>query len=312
MNKKVLVHNGHSNLMHIALEGLFREHFEVIPLSKIEEYPKKDCALWIEFSLVDQEWYKPYIADGYKLIIDHFWDSYVEEPSITESNSLTLRAKNFVWWNFAIWWLDHYRDVEFDFTKNADHFFLMLLRKDRRHRTNLYEIMTPFLDSSLYSYMERGVSIQEDVGTDPVIDVNGKWYQHTHFSLVSETWVVQHEQYPTFISEKTFKPIAWQHPFITFGVPNTLTYLHESGFETFGHIIDESYDKIIDVTLRLQKIFEIVSELYKDYLSGKNLFSDHVTKEKLIHNYYHFYNKELLHKMFYDEVVTVLNEFLET
>ena len=48
------------------------------------------------------------------------------------------------------------------------------------------------------------------------------------------------------MSEKLAKVIAMNRIFVHVGVKNYLAQLHDLGFQTFGHIIDESYDEIAD------------------------------------------------------------------
>lgn len=47
-----------------------------------------------------------------------------------------------------------------------------------------------------------------------------------------------------FLSEKTFKPIVCQHPFIIFGSKGSLSNLRDLGYKTFHPYIDESYDEL--------------------------------------------------------------------
>lgn len=48
------------------------------------------------------------------------------------------------------------------------------------------------------------------------------------------------------ITEKVYKPIIVNRPFIVYGIPNLFSMLKKEGFKTFDGIIDESYDTIID------------------------------------------------------------------
>lgn len=57
-----------------------------------------------------------------------------------------------------------------------------------------------------------------------------------------------------FITEKTLKPILAEQIFLIQGCKNTLSYLHELGIETFGDIIDESYDTEQNWLIRTERI----------------------------------------------------------
>lgn len=71
---------------------------------------------------------------------------------------------------------------------------------------------------------------------------------HTIYSLTK--WSIVTETLGTggcfFLSEKLAKVIAMNRIFVHVGARNYLSQLHELGFQTFGHIIDESYDSIED------------------------------------------------------------------
>jgi hypothetical protein len=198
---------------------------------------------------------------------------------------------------------------------SPDHFFLLLMNLQRDHRDQLFEITKPYHDISLYSYVERGYYIKDDVpatrtpfqvGTSDQSFYNPAWYAQTSFSMVSESLVTEKR----FISEKIFKPLAFQHAFVVHGTPGSLQYLHELGFETFDHVIDEGYDKELDHLLRLQLIQSMLKNLYQEYSTGKPLFADTVSQQKIQHNYHNFYNVDKLDQMWVTEIVNPVREFL--
>ena len=86
-------------------------------------------------------------------------------------------------------------------------------------------------------------------------------YKDTAFSLVSETYYFDFENYGRFITEKTFKPIAYHHPFILVNKPFSLKLLRDLGYKTFSPFIDESYDEEIDDIKRLHLILKEVERL---------------------------------------------------
>jgi hypothetical protein len=47
---------------------------------------------------------------------------------------------------------------------------------------------------------------------------------------------------PMRITEKPLKPLVNLHPFVALGNPGSLAQLRSFGFQTFGSVIDESYD----------------------------------------------------------------------
>jgi hypothetical protein len=58
------------------------------------------------------------------------------------------------------------------------------------------------------------------------------------------------------LTEKILRPIACGKPFILAATPGSLKYLQSYGFETFGSLIDESYDLVLDSQARLDLIIE--------------------------------------------------------
>jgi len=85
-----------------------------------------------------------------------------------------------------------------------------------------------------------------------------KYYEETYFSVITET--TYHENVP-FLSEKIFKAIAMGHPFIIAGSPNTLEHLRKLGYMTYGSIIDEGYDTILDHGDRMLAIVDEIERL---------------------------------------------------
>lgn len=96
---------------------------------------------------------------------------------------------------------------------------------------------------------------------------NGLWgeiylwaepYIDTYFSVISETVF----DYPYSLrSEKIYKPIAIGHPFVAAANCGFYRDLHRAGFKTFGHLIDESFDRIENNQDRLERIITVVQDL---------------------------------------------------
>jgi len=88
--------------------------------------------------------------------------------------------------------------------------------------------------------------------------VNPAAYVDTSFSLVTETIF----DYPhTFRTEKIWKPMIMCHPFVVAANPGYYRDLHNAGFETFGHLIDESFDQIDDPTDRANRVVAVVKDI---------------------------------------------------
>jgi hypothetical protein len=83
-------------------------------------------------------------------------------------------------------------------------------------------------------------------------------YRDTYFSLVTET-VIEHPW--SFRTEKIAKPLMIGHPFIVATGPGYYRDLHQLGFQTFGHVIDESFDSIENHQDRMDRIIAVVKDL---------------------------------------------------
>ena len=90
-------------------------------------------------------------------------------------------------------------------------------------------------------------------------------YIDTYFSLVTETVV---EQPWPFRTEKIAKPLAIGHPFIVATSPGYYRDLHRLGFQTFGHVIDESFDSIQNHQDRMDRIVSVVQDLCQQNLDS--------------------------------------------
>ena len=110
------------------------------------------------------------------------------------------------------------------------------------------------------------------------------------------------------LTEKTFKPIVLEMPFILVATQGSLKYLRSYGFKTFDGIIDESYDEEVDDFIRLEKVTKLLSDI--NNLSVLERQEIHKQCLPIIeHNYNHFYFggfEEILWK----ELTNMLNELL--
>jgi len=90
------------------------------------------------------------------------------------------------------------------------------------------------------------------------------------------------------LTEKTFKAIALEMPFILVAPAHSLEYLRSYGFETFAPYIDESYDLIEDPVARIEAVTQILLEIQARSAAAKNqLHQDLLSRVE--HNYHHFY-----------------------
>jgi hypothetical protein len=74
----------------------------------------------------------------------------------------------------------------------------------------------------------------------------------------------------THLTEKTFKAIALEMPFVLVAPQHSLEYLRSYGFRTFAPHIDESYDSIEDPVLRIERVTQILLEIQARSAAAKN------------------------------------------
>ena len=96
--------------------------------------------------------------------------------------------------------------------------------------------------------------------------------EQTYFNIVTETVFFDSGEQNTVgqrttdmggltFTEKTFKPMLLEHPFILVARPGSLQLLRNYGFQTFGDYWDESYDTITDHVKRIEAIMNLISDL---------------------------------------------------
>ena len=122
-----------------------------------------------------------------------------------------------------------------------------------------------------------------DTGLSRVIPISV--FNETAYSIIAET---DHDNTLSFFSEKTAKPMIARRLFVAFTGYKFLQNLRTLGFCTFGNVIDESYDLIIDDAARYAAAFEQVK-----YLCGTDQ-TDILAKiaPALEHNHTHIMNTD--------------------
>lgn len=106
------------------------------------------------------------------------------------------------------------------------------------------------------------------------------------------------------LTEKTFKAIALEMPFVLVAPANSLCYLRRYGFRTFDTVWDESYDLETDDLKRLEKVTALLAHLDQQSPSERLEIKNKCT-EIVEHNFRHFYGggfeeilwKELQHML---------------
>lgn len=220
-----------------------------------------------------------------------------------------INVENWFWYNESLWYTcdKNFQYQNYVPNRTNNKLFFMPIKRSKPFRTQIVEKFVDVLDQATWSYVERWCDGKHLVTRkdNPVARIGwdrqfeSEWYDDTYFTVAVETYhghadvinerngIVSDECGPAelFITEKTYKPIAHQHPFMILGMKGTLAHLHSLGFETYDHIFDESYDSLDFFDDRLDLVYSNIKSF------SKERYSDPLTKQKIKHNYDRFYDR---------------------
>lgn len=108
------------------------------------------------------------------------------------------------------------------------------------------------------------------------------------------------------LTEKSFKPIVMQQPFIIQSCRGSLEYLRRYGFRTFGEFWDESYDEADDVD-RTTKIGKLLQDINNMSQKEKTTLQTAVNST-VEHNFQWFYGKEF-EEILWKELTTMIGKW---
>ena len=113
-------------------------------------------------------------------------------------------------------------------------------------------------------------------------------FAETQDSLVYVPTETVYFGHRTHITEKTFKAIALEMPFVLVAPAGSLEYMREYGFKTFSGIFDESYDTETNDIHRIDRVIKLLKDL--DSLTVKERQQIHRACLPVVeHNFNHFY-----------------------
>ena len=76
------------------------------------------------------------------------------------------------------------------------------------------------------------------------------FFADSYVNVILETHLDTDQSLGAFLTEKTFKPIKNSQPFVIIGAPGSVAQLKKLGYRTFDHVIDHSYDSVVNNTQR--------------------------------------------------------------
>ena len=247
-----------------------------------------------------QQWAQHMAESGCKVLINNLWEQ--TDTNYTWARYLT--NTNWFWYNESLWYDQlGYRDYRPN--RTYQHLAFMPINRPNDCRDRVVEQLAPELDRILYSYQDK--TLPNDAPRNHVHwqrYFNPDWYDSTCFSLVVETT----EQLPVngipFVTEKSFKPVAFRHPFQIQAAPGTLEYIQAQGFVTYNNMFDESYD-LLSGDARLTKIQQNLREFKQEPYTAETL-------ERIEHNHARFFDHTVVSQRIQQEIIDPLREYAET
>lgn len=301
------------------LTGLIKQHFDIEKYDPTEKYDLASTALVITLTNQDP-WWKPLHQQGFKMIIDNtrevpeavlqFWlpttDPRILDHKPVPETAFVLNVPDYFWFSESV----RYHNLQQDLYKprpQRRYKALIPMNRDKPHRTELWSQLGAELDQCRWSYVEHGHTMTDD--TPGPLNVwyhyiNPDWYDQCCFSVVAESLADPFvaDRVP-FITEKTWKAVGMQHPFMIVGEPGTLEYMHRLGFETFENLWSESYDHTQDIKQRVAQVVENVVQYTKEPL-------DQLTLQKIQHNHARFYNQDLVAQGVLKQIIEPIQEYV--
>jgi len=312
MKLKLLLHNDdRTSFSHDHIQSLLSKHFDIVLWQPDTYYDRNNHILVVDSFKLDRDplnfWYQGCLDREFKVIVDNLWEipSFVAKRFPDDvSRCHVMQNTNWFWYNESLWYsakgLDSYVP-----SRTYEKLAFMPIRLDRGHRRELTVRLSGLLDQLIWSFNDHGRQLPGDL--DPAHPdyqryFNPAWYDQTHFSIVAESQTTNPEM---FITEKTFKPMAFYHPFVVMAQAGLLNYLHTQGFETFDNIFDESYDQIDNYLNRVEAVINTI----KNYVCEPY---DKLTQQKITHNHNRFFDQALVHDRFVKEIVEPIIHYAES
>lgn len=301
MSQFTLVYDNYGNI-HSQLElPLYLKYFKVEQYDPATTYNPRTTLYYTNMGITTtvHDWF---VQQGFRVVYDN-----LHEPGINFkcNHGYVLHNQNYFWYHDSLLSINSNYHM-YQPNKTYKKLALMPMNLAKVHRTRLLEKTMAYLDDFYWSYVAHGRQLPNDVSWDESAQryFNPEWYDDTYFSMVVETRISRRVDEQLQLTEKTFKPIAFQHPFLVWGEPESLSRLKTLGFETFDNLFDESYDSIVNHQQRLDAIVKNVANFNK-------VPYDSITLEKIQHNHARFFDRALVEQRIQEEIVQPLYAYAE-
>lgn len=301
-NKITLLSERPLTLNSMWLSDIIAPHLMLEHYDTNKTYNKQSTVFYAPYHATVSSIQQQFLEDGFKIVYDNLW----EAPVVNTSKYIIQH------WD----WFRHYESLWYRYLgyhtyqpmKNFTKLAFMPMRLAKPHRDLAAKKLQLWLDDFVWSYVDKGRQLPN--GGDAVNDWNmqrlfqPEWYDDTCFSFVCES-VISLIDNQVLVSEKTYKPIAFYHPFVILGPKGILQSLRNLGFETFENLFDESYDTESDWYRRLDCLIKNVSEFKKQPY-------DMLTQQKIQHNHALFFNYGVSCEYIIEQIIEPLLNYAET
>lgn len=146
-----------------------------------------------------------------------------------------------------------------------------LRHNDLEHLEEHLSWLLSVLPLRVDKFNQEGNQLSTKLSLDPYIE--------TKLSIVTETGVGRHTRR---ITEKTAKAMALGHPFVIVGHKGSVACVRELGFCAFDRVIDQSYDDIDEIALRISTCIRAASSFTSSFRSNSLDMSELSTS--ILHN----------------------------
>ena len=280
--------------------------FDVVFYDPHTTYNKRDIFLFkanLEYK-TNYDLSRQLSQEGFKVVLEQLHDSNknLDYPAV----SITLRHVDWFWVN------EYYVNLMLgymDYTPSRTYKYKSLMAAFNRNqvRDKIFELFSDELPNMIYGY-NKNPSLPFDNENFNMWDryFNPYWYDNTCFTTVLETRVVDAivDDF-LFITEKSYKPFAFKHPFISISQPGAVSHLKDIGFVTYDNLFDETYLNFDNLKERIHNVYTQVKQfVIKPY--------DSLTLEKIDHNYNLFYNKQRVDQIVNEAIINPIMEYAET
>ena len=171
--------------------------------------------------------------------------------------------------NFSDFYFTMHHDSQFESVLDLTHANLDVINHTQLSTEHVQQWLESRLQFANWENQNRNTSIlpnqYNQMATDH--DVYNPAYSDSYINLVTETVIDNH----TFITEKTWKPVASGQLFLIIGYQGIISDLRKHGVDTFDDIINHDYyDNEPDWQLRIHKIHKVLNNLLEQDLEQLN------------------------------------------